>query len=127
MKYLRFYYFSFLYFYKDKPESWNAEYRSMFIVSYTVISLMSFVLLVFYPNFKGVYTYARFSIVAIFIILCAVIQRALISNGKYRLIFEEFKSHPINTKSNRIACWIIWSTSFIAPMVLAILQKIYVK
>ena len=122
MKYFRFYYFSFLYFYKDKPESWIAEYRSLFLVSITITNAVTFILLTIYPNFKGIYPYAKLIIVALFIILCTTMQRLLISTHKYRLIFEEFKDHPLNTKLNRVICWLIWLISFTAPAILAIIQ-----
>jgi len=123
MKYLKFYYFSFLFFYKDKPESWITEYRSLFLVLITVTSAVSFVLLMLYPNFNGIYPYVRVVILTLFIASFIIMQRVLISTGKYQLIFDEFENHPINTRTNRVTCWVIWLLSFTAPIVLAIIQK----
>ncbi|HMI04998.1 MAG TPA: hypothetical protein VK541_21105 [Pedobacter sp.] len=127
MKYLRFYYFSFLYFYKDKPESWIPEYRGLFIITMTIVSAVSFVLLMFYPNYNGIGTYVRLIMAALFITIAALMQRVLIANGKYRLIFEEFENHPMNKRSGRLACWIIWLAIFIAPLVLSVIQKGYIS
>ena len=127
MKYLKFYYFSFFYFFKDKPESWIPEYRSLFLVSVTVISSASLILLIFYPNLIGIYSFARFAIVGLFLAFSVIMQRVLISGGKYHAIFEEFEDHSINTKSNRAACWFIWIITFVAPIALSVIQKGYIR
>ena len=127
MKYLKFYFFSFIYFYKDKPESWIPEYRSLFLVSITVTSSVSLILLTFYPNLIGIYPFARLALVGLFLAFSATMQRVLISSGKYHAIFKEFEDHPMNTKSNRMACWFIWIVTFIAPITLSIIQKGYIR
>nr|WP_157247090.1 hypothetical protein [Pedobacter panaciterrae] len=47
MKLLRFYYFTFLYHYRNKPESWAADFRSVLLVELSMcwlgLSLLIFV------------------------------------------------------------------------------------
>ncbi len=127
MKYLRFYYFSFLYFYKDKPLDWISEYRSFFLVLITIISILSFILLLLYPNLIGIYSYARLGLIVLFILLGVLFQYTLIHSGKYMHIFEEFQNHAMNTKSNRIVCYMVWFLTFISPSILAVIQMGYIR
>jgi len=127
MKYLRFYYFSFLYFYKDKPLNWDSEYRSLLLVLTTIIFTLIFILLIIYPNLQGIYSYAKLGLIGLSILLGVILQYTLIASGKYNLIFQEFEDHPMNTKSSRIACWSIWILTFISPIILAVIQKGYIR
>lgn len=56
-----------------------------------------------------------------------MLYERLAYKGKSEVIYEEFISHPLNTKKNRIICWIIWIISLLAPMVVAVIHQGYIS
>lgn len=127
MIWIRFYYFSFLYFYKDKDENWVPWYRGLLLVELTVFFFILFVCLVIDPNFFAATPRNRLYNIGFNFILLLMLYQVLVRKGKSEEIYKEFISHPLNTKKNRIICWIIWVVIFLTPMVVAMINKGYIS
>ena len=119
MIWIRFYYYSFLRFYSGKGEDWVPSHRSLLLVELTFFSLIMFICLLINPNFwTGIPHYRLYNIIFNILILI-LLHQLLVARGKSQEILEEFTNHPWDTKSNRIICWVIWTLTFLAPMVRA--------
>ena len=121
MIYLRFYYFVFLKSF-TKPENPAPWFSALLVVELSVFFLIAFMLLLFDRYFldggRAMFGYRGFGILANVAALY-VLYIVLAKNGKSEAIFSEFVEHPMNTRKNRITCWIIWIALMLLPMVTA--------
>jgi len=122
MKLLRFYYFSFLYHYRNKPESWVGDFRSVLLVELSICWLILSLWLLADPGFWSMGSWTKPLVLGVNIIILIILQRYLMNKGRSELIFQEFKSHQLNNQTNRAICWAIWAGSFILFIVSAALQ-----
>lgn len=127
MIWLRFYYFSFLYFYRKKGEDWVPWFRSLLLVELTFFFLIMFAGYLIDPHFFSATPRNRLYNIIFNVIILLILYERLAYKGKSKAIFQEFISHPLNTKKNRIICWIIWVVSFLSPMVTAVIHKGYIS
>lgn len=123
MKWLRFYYFTFLYHYRNKPESWSGDFRSVLLVELSICWLMLSLLLITDPDLDAIASITKPLILMANIIILIVLHRILMSKGRSETIFKEFKDSPINTTTNRSICWAIWAGSMIVFFLAASLQQ----
>ncbi len=126
MKWLRFYYFVFLNYYKPKGEDWVPEYRSLFLVQLSIfLILMEIILLLEYYVIHpavSVFHYRPY-LILMAIISLIFLHQILVKNGKSEKIYAEFNNHPLNTARNRRLCWVIWVFCFLLFMITAVLLK----
>jgi hypothetical protein len=111
MKLLKFYYFNFLYYYRNKPASWDSWFRSLMLVELTIFFLTFIILLLTDNRFLDHIPHARLYNIILNIIILVARYRGLARNGKSQIIFDDLISHHWNTKTNRIICWTIWILS----------------
>ena len=122
MKLLRFYYFTFLHHYRNKPESWVGDFRSVLLVELSMCWLVLSLWLVVDPGLRTLESWTKPILFSINIIMLIVLQWYLMSKGRSELIFQEFKNHQLNSETNRVICWAIWAGSFILFLITASLQ-----
>ena len=123
MKFLEFYYFNFLYFYRNKPANWDSWFRSLMLVELTIFFLTFIVLLLIDNRFLDYVPHARLYNIILNIMVLVALHHGLARDGKSRVIFDEFMSHPWNTKGNRIICWAIWILSMILFTAIAFIKN----
>lgn len=125
MNWLKFYYFTFLYYYKKKGENWTPSFRAVLLVELTAMSLISLTVLLIDPSFfTGTSkTIGRLYWLVFNVVLFVVFYQILARKTKSSRIYEMFIKHKWNTKTNRMLCWLIWAISFLAPFVLVIVHK----
>ncbi len=122
MKLLRFYYFTFLYHYRNKPESWVGDFRSVLLVELSMCWFILTLWLLFDSGFRSMGSLTKPIVLGSNIILLIILQRYLMSKGRAELIFQEFKDHQLNSQTNRTICWAVWAGSFILFLLSASLQ-----
>lgn len=122
MTLLRFYYFTFLWHYRNKPESWVGDFRSLLLVELGLFWLILSIWLLIDPGLWGLGAATKPLIFASNFILLALLYRYLMYKGRSEAIFAEFKDHPINTSKNRLICWVVWIGSFAVFIIAALLQ-----
>lgn len=127
MKLFRFYFYTFLRYYSKKGEAWAPRFRSLLLTELTVFFLILFVCLLIDPNFiKSTSGAIRFFNILFNICILYGLYKMLVSGGKSEQIVSEFQDSAINTKRNRIICWIIFVVSLLAPMCVAVINKDYI-
>ena len=122
MRLLRFYYFTFLYHYRNKPESWIGDFRSVLLVELSVCWLVLSAWLLVDPGLRTLESWTKPVVLGINIVILIILQRYLMSRGRSELIFEEFKNDQLNSQTNRVISWAIWAGSFILFLLMASLQ-----
>lgn len=122
MKLLRFYYFTFLYHYRNKPESWVGDFRSVLLVELSIFWFILTLWLLFDPGFWSLGSLTKPFVLAGNIILLIILKIYLMNKGRAELIFQEFKNHQLNNQTNRTICWVVWAGSFILFLLSASLQ-----
>nr|WP_068888852.1 hypothetical protein [Pedobacter panaciterrae] len=122
MTWLRFYYYTFLYHYRSKPESWAGEYRSLLLVELSFCWLILTLWLLIDPGLWAFGSVTKPLILLINIITLVILHQYLMNKGRSEAIFTEFKDHPINTNSNQRICWAVWAGSFIFFLISALIQ-----
>ncbi len=122
MRLLRFYYFTFLYHYRNKPESWVGDFRSVLLVELSICWLMLGLWVLVDPGLSELGSWTKLIVLFVNIIILIILQRYLMSKGRSELIFKEFKDHQINNETNRTICWAVWAVSFIFFLISASLQ-----
>jgi hypothetical protein len=123
MKWLRFYYFTFLYHYRNKPESWAGELRSLLLVELSICWLMLSLLLIFDPGLDALGSATKPLILFINVIILIALHSILMSKGRSEAIFKKYKESSINTTASRSICWAIWAGSLIVFFLAASLQQ----
>lgn len=123
MSWLRFYYFTYLYHYKDKPESWTGDFRSLLLVELSLCWLILSIWLLIDTGLQGLGPMTKPVIMLINVIILAALHRYLMHKDRSKAIFKEFKDHPRNTRTNRTICWAIWAGSLLAFFISASTQK----
>ena len=122
MRLLRFYYFTFLYHYRNKPESWVGDFRSVLLVELSICWLMLGLWVLVDPGLSELGAWTKLIVLFVNIIILIILQRYLMSKGRSELIFKEFKDQQINNETNRTICWAVWTVSFIFFLISASLQ-----
>ncbi|WP_449437863.1 hypothetical protein [Pedobacter steynii] len=122
MRLLRFYYFTFLYHYRNKPESWVGDFRSVLLVELSICWLMLGLWVLVDPGLSELGSWTKLIVLFVNIIILIILQRYLMSKGRSELIFKEFKDQQINNETNRAICWAVWAVSFIFFLISASLQ-----
>ena len=117
---LRFYYFSFVYFYKSKPENWEGWFRSVLLVELTIFGSLMLVKQLVNRFITELPPINQVLLLIINIAILGILYQILAARGKSQITYSEFLSHPWNTKINRMMCWLIWILSLILPMILAV-------
>jgi len=124
MIWLRFYYFTFLYHYWNKPETWVGSFRSLLLVELSLFWLFLSLWLIIDPGFLLLSFWTKPAVLIFNILLLALLYWKLMHKGKSETIFEEFKGHYLNTNANRIICWTVWAGSFLSFLISAFLQSL---
>jgi len=122
MRLLRFYYFTFLYHYRNKPESWVGDFRSVLLVELSICWLVLGVWVLVDPGLSELGSWTKLIVLSVNITILIILQRYLMNKGRSELIFKEFKDHQINSQTNRTICWGVWAASFIFFLISASLQ-----
>jgi hypothetical protein len=123
MKWLRFYYFTFLYHYRNKPDSWVGDFRALLLVELSICWLVLSLWLIADPGLNALGSGTKLLLLLINVIILAILQIVLRSKGKSKAIFKEFKDSAINTTTNRCICWAIWAGSMIVFFLTAALKQ----
>ncbi|ATP57294.1 hypothetical protein CPT03_12835 [Pedobacter ginsengisoli] len=124
---LRFYYFCFLYFYKDKPESWDGWFRALLLVELTIFGICMLLGLLINKSVLHLTPYTRVVSIALNIVILIILYYVLAAKGRHENIYDEFINHHWNTKRTRIICWGIWISSLLLPMAIAVYYKGYIS
>lgn len=122
MKLLRFYYFTFLYHYRNKPKNWVGDFRSVLLVELSMCWFILTLWLLFDSGLQSMGSSTKPLVLGSNIILLIILQRYLMSKGRAELIFQEFKDHQLNSQTSRTICWAVWAGSFILFLLSASLQ-----
>lgn len=122
LKLLRFYYFTFLYHYRNKRESWLGDFRAVLLVELSICWFILTLWLLFDPGFTTFGSWTKLLVFTINIILLIILKIYLMNKGRAELIFQEFKNDPINKQSNRTICWAVWAGSFVLFLLSSFLQ-----
>ncbi|NRF37572.1 hypothetical protein [Pedobacter foliorum] len=122
LKLLRFYYFTFLYHYRNKPESWVGDFRSVLLVELSIFWFILTLWLLFDPGFWLIGSLTKLLVFTINVLILIILHWYLMSKGRSEVIFQEFKNHPLNNQTNRTICWAVWAGSFVLFLLSASLQ-----
>ncbi|WP_214228036.1 hypothetical protein [Pedobacter sp. B4-66] len=122
MKLLRFYYFTFLYHYRNKPESWVGDFRGVLLVELSMFWFILTLWLLLDPGFWSMGSWTKPIVLASNMILLIALKIYLMNKGRAELIFQEFKNHQLNNQTNRTVCWAVWAGSFVLFLLSASLQ-----
>lgn len=127
LSYFRFYYFVFLSYLKNRQgniliiPAWRIALALITISVIPLIFLLYNLLInyLFYAQKKLIiHSYiSKWIYVFICILFYEAFYKVLRRNDKWDKIYNEFIGHPLNTKRNRIICWIILLLIFIVPLV----------
>lgn len=125
MQWLKFYYFSFLYYYKKKGDDWVPAFSAVLLVELTIMALFSLAALLVDPSFftGASQSIGRFYWLLFNVIILVVLHQLLGRKVNSEKIYRKFIEHAWNTKKNRLLCWLIWITSFLAPFILVVAYK----
>jgi hypothetical protein len=126
---VRFYYFAFLYHYRQKGEdsaSWSGSLMVVVITLFFITGIFySFLQHFFFlPLTLNTLRFYAFGYCAV---LFLALYQSLVRNGKSEKIYIEFISHPWNTKKNRIVCFVIFFASMLLMMGCVVVLKGYIK
>lgn len=124
---LRFYYFCFLYFFKDKPEDWDGWFRSLLLVKLSIFGITMVIGLLVNKSILHLTPYTRVICIALNLVILGILYWMLAAKGRYEDIYGEFINHQWNTMRIRITCWVIWISSLLLPMALAVYFKGYIS
>lgn len=124
MIWMRFYYFTFLYHYRNKPENWAGSFRSLLLVELSLFWLLLSFWLTIDAGFFLLGSLTKPAMLIFNVLLLAALYWKLIYKGKSEAIFEEFRHHSLNTNLNRIICWTVWACSFLIFLISAFLQSL---
>jgi len=124
---LRFYYFCFLYFYKDKPESWVGWFRALLLVELTIFGITMLIGLLVNKSILHLTPYTRVINIVLNLVVLQILYLLLAAKGKHGDIYDEFINHRWNTKRTRVICWVIWISSLLLPMALAVYFQGYIS
>lgn len=129
MMLIKFYYFAFLHYYKQKGEDWVPWHRSIMVVEMTIFFLVALIYSVLQHFFFSVLPIVSLRIYGFgfCVLLFLVLYRGLVRGGKSEKIYNEFISHPWNTKKNRVACFIIFFVSLLLMMGCVVALKGYIN
>jgi len=122
----RFYFFNFLAYFKRKNLDTIPWFRAILLVSLTYIILLLVVVgtlrNIFFPNLS----FNLFRLILLFFDfnILYVCYLNYVKAGKDELIMQEFTDHPLNTKTNRIWCWIIFVLSFLLLYIPTLIKKL---
>lgn len=122
MTQLRFYYFNFINHYRNKPDSWAGDFRSLLLVELSMFWLILSIWLLIDPGLRGLGSWTKPIVLVINIVILFCLHRYLMHKGRSEAILKEFKDHPINTSTNRTICWAIWVGTLISFFISASLQ-----
>lgn len=124
---LRFYYFCFLYFYKDKPKDWDGWFRALLLVELSIFGLTMLIGLLVNKSIMHLTPFTRVIGIVINLVILGLLYWMLAAKGRHEDIYDEFINHQWNTKRTRVACWVIWISGLLLPMALAVYFKGYIS
>lgn len=126
---VKFYYFAFLYHYKQKGEdstSWSGSLMVVVVTFFFITALLYAVLQHFFFSPVPLNT-LRIYVFGYCAVLFFVFYRSLVRNGKSEKIYNEFISHTWNTRKNRITCFIVFFAIMLVLMGTVVALKGYIK
>lgn len=127
-KLFRFYFFVFLRNYKIRNKRWKVDdigyssLRALTTVHLSLFFLYNLIILIRYNSFFDLSNSLVYDLI-LGIILAIVLYLTLVRKGKSEKIYKEFITSPINTKSNRMICWVIWVAIILSLFISAVLIR----